>query len=452
MSQRERFVSEKKVLIIGSSGHQYVDCIEWGVEELPNIVDYDIVVVNVRSITDDFFESVKNDFFRSLRSLLTRLLISNGTIIVLSDHRRTEERTGRYPHSFNTYSWCPIDIGTRSESGTTIEIIENSFPKYFSQFSKWDYYFFIPQGCLSHEFTDLVGHPNQTKYQLPAKYFIKNRYDQMLSGSYTIEVFYKKTRTRTFGPSYDSFDDAPDNVLGEIMLIPLIQETHHREALNLLLDDLLGKPQCSLPPEWVEKVEMPFIDQFQSEVQDIYTKITSYQDQISSLEKRKTKIESYKRLLYSDGFELENIFRECLEELGGKVEPAKYSDEEYCLVYGDKDYPVEAKGVSKSISLTHLRQLIDYMLKYDEKTGEKGKGILLGNPWKKVPIEQRNTNAKPNFPQNVLSRAQDMNISLLSSVDFFEAFCRFLEDNSIGHKILGKIVSSIGLVDLSKLA
>ena len=87
------------------------------------------------------------------------------------------------------------------------------------------------------------------------------------------------------------------------------------------------------------------------------------------------------------------------------------------------------------------------MLKYDEETGLKSKGILLGNPWKNLPLKQRNTSEKPNFPSNVVSRAKDMNIALISSVDFFKAFCSFLEDKTIGDSILSKIVNTSGPVD-----
>ena len=147
---------------------------------------------------------------------------------------------------------------------------------------------------------------------------------------------------------------------------------------------------------------MPFIDQFNDEISALSNKIVGIKKQIQTIEEKKRELESYKELLYTDGKELENIFRKCLNDLGAVVEPAKYSEEEYCLKYNSLELPVEAKGVTKSISLTHLRQLIDYMLKYEDETGKKSKGVLLGNPWKNLPIEQRNTSEKPNFPSNVI--------------------------------------------------
>jgi len=96
---------EKKCLIIGSYGHQYVACMNWDVSELPNIVDYDIVIVNVRSIKDNFLKRVDSDRIDTLRTLLTRLLISNGSILILSDLKRSVERKGRYPMRLCQFSW-----------------------------------------------------------------------------------------------------------------------------------------------------------------------------------------------------------------------------------------------------------------------------------------------------------------------------------------------------------
>ena len=338
-------------------------------------------------------------------------------------------------------------IGVKHESGTSIKIIEDRFPRYFSKFNKWDYYFFVPQACLHREFTDIIGHKNNTKYDFPRKELITNRYGKMLSGTVSFMVFYKqKIPGRYTSRTETRFPDTPDRIFGEIVFLPLLEELDSKNAINLLLEDLIGKTQVTLPPEWISKVKMPFIQEVDSNLEDLLKEIEAIEGKIKDIKAKKEEIESYKKLIYSDGTDLEAIFKKCLMELGGKVEPAKYSNEEYCLIYKNIEYPVEAKGVSKSISLAHLRQLIDYMLKYDEETGKKCKGILFGNPWKNTPIEKRNTNEKPNFPQNVIERAEDMNISLISSVDFFNIFCDFLENKIKGQKILDKIVSSRGLV------
>jgi hypothetical protein len=144
---------------------------------------------------------------------------------------------------------------------------------------------------------------------------------------------------------------------------------------------------------------------------------------------------------------LEEIVKICFEELGAKVTPAKYGQEEYVLECGGVEYLIEVKGVSKSISLGHLRQLNDYILKYEEDMGKACKGILFGNSWRTFPPDERNTSENPEFPDNVISRAEQWNIALISSAEFFEAFCLFMNDKSKGAKILQDIISASGIVE-----
>lgn len=442
----ENNIDIPKILVIGSKGHRYVDCVEWNNVSSPNIVDYHVVIVNVRSISDEFINSISGDIIRNLRYSLIKLLFSEGQLIVLSDYPRQVKKSGKDSGYQNNYFWSPIIFGFKRESGNTIKFINNVSEKYFSKFNKWEYYF-VPRGkYMTHELIDFFGYEHNTKYSFWESKDIVNRYDGMLSGTIRLLIYKKKSKLTGFD-AYNYYGDKPDLISGDIILLPLISELDDREASNLVLEDLIGKPQTSLPPSWSDKIKMPFIDAIDSNIESHQKEINNQLTEISELEKSKLEIEGYKKLLYTDGPELEEIFKKCLNELGAKVVPAKYSDEEYCLVYNEEDYPVEAKGVSKSIALEHLRQLRDYMDVYEEKTGKESHGILLGNAWKNIPIEERNSKEKPIFPNNVIKRATNLNISLVSSVDFFNTFCSFLEKKSLGQKIIDKIVNSVGVVN-----
>ena len=80
---------EKKYIVIGSSGHQFVDSVEW-VDPVPNLVDYDVIIVNVRSLTKDYLENITYDKVSYIRTLLVRFLKSNGTLIILTDHYKSK--------------------------------------------------------------------------------------------------------------------------------------------------------------------------------------------------------------------------------------------------------------------------------------------------------------------------------------------------------------------------
>ncbi len=185
-------MNKRKYLVIGSTKHQYVDCIDWDFNELPNLVDYDVIIVNVRSITEDFLINISSNSIKEFRNYLIRFLISNGTLIVLTDFLKSGENGERYPISYNNYAWCPISLGIEMESGDTIEIINNRYPKYFSQFKTWDYHFYISSSSLSDELTDYCGEPLDTQYRLPTINYIKNRYGSALSFYNTFEIYKRK--------------------------------------------------------------------------------------------------------------------------------------------------------------------------------------------------------------------------------------------------------------------
>ena len=442
----EHISPEEKCLIIGSTGYTGIDSVEWDVDDLPNIVDYDVIIVDVRALDEKMLSTVSNKRLETLRVQLTRLLHSNGRIIIVTDFKKIHKRPQQYPESADNYDWCPVEIGISNESGESIAIKEQRFPGYIKHLNSWPYYFFIPRSCLSRQLTDFLGPTHDTKYSLPLSSFVENRYQKTIAGSVNIEVTRKQRKSSGYN-SYDHYPDTPDIVTGEIVLLPLIEKLDHKEAVRLVLEDLIGISMDYEPPSWVDPIVVPHTKEIEDEIKEKENEIDEISGAIGKLENKLESLNSYRRLLYSSGFDLEEIVKICFEELGAKVTPARYGQEEYVLEFEGAEYLVEVKGVSKSISLGHLRQLNDYILKYEEDTGKACKGLLFGNSWRTTPPDERNTTEKPEFPGNVVSRAEQWNIGLISSTKFFEVFCTFLNDRSKGAQILQEIINISGVVN-----
>lgn len=109
----------------------------------------------------------------------------------------------------------------------------------------------------------------------------------------------------------------------------------------------------------------------------------------------------------------------------------------------------EVKGNTKSISKSDLGQLITDLGEHLKITGDEIDGILIGNAWRLLPIEDRNTPDKPVFPDNVIKIAERRNVSLLSTTDLFRALCEVLKDLSQKKDTLGKLVGRQGIIDFS---
>lgn len=436
----------EKCLILGSGGYTGIDAVEWDAEDLPNIVDYDVIIVDVRALDEKKLSTVSNKRLETLRYQLTRLLHSNGRIIIVSDFKKGHKRPQQYPEYADNYDWCPVKIGISNESGESLSIKDKRFPGYIKHLNNWPYYFFIPRSCLSRQLTDFFGSTHDTKYSLPISSFVENRYEKTIAGSVHIEVIRKQKKSSGYS-SYDHYPDTPDHITGEIVLLPLIEKLDHKEAVRLVLEDLIGSSMGYAPPSWVDSIVVPHIAEIETEIKEKEIQIDEISGYIGKLENRRESLNNYRKLLYSSGFDLEEIVKICFEELGAKVTPARYGQEEYVLEYGEREYLIEVKGISKSISLGHLRQLNDYILKYEEDTGKACKGILFGNSWRTTPPEERNTSEKPEFPNNVISRAEQWNIALISSAKFFEAFCQFMNNRSKGTQVLQDMINTSGVVE-----
>lgn len=153
---------EKKYLIIGSTGHS-VDALSWE-DELPNVVDYDVIIVNTSTLTKDFLATVAPKKIESVRRALTRFLLSNGQLIVICDFMASNKNPNRYPDYLSNYSWLPIRFDLYEERGDTIEVINNPFPKYFSFLKKWAFFFVARPVGLHDEIGDICGKTYEVNY------------------------------------------------------------------------------------------------------------------------------------------------------------------------------------------------------------------------------------------------------------------------------------------------
>jgi len=363
------------------------------------------------------------------------MLVSIGDVIVLGlPTRRVKIRDHEY---VDLWGWSPVRIGTTVEKGDTVRLSKAKFSSYLSHLKEWSFYYFVPQSSMTSTLYEMCGGGkpgikiilNVTEYQ-------QNRYDRILSGQLEYAIY---------------TDDAnrPMFRTGDFVFLPLIEALDERQAVGLVLEDLLELPQESLPPAWVADVPMEAAQSVDKEIGTKEKELDSVQNQLAGLLKEKADIESHKKLLYASGVELEQAFARCLEMLGGKVSPAKYSQEEFILEYAGGIYLVECKGVGKSIALTHVRQLTDYMLKYEEDEHKEGKGVLFGNAWKDLAPVERGGPETTIFPDNVAKRAKKLDIALVSSTAFFEAFERFLVGKISGDAILQQITSTVGIVQFN---
>ena len=435
----------ERSLILGCTAFAGFDSVDWNDQVVPNIPDYDLVVVSVPHITEEFLKSVDDAYLKDLRKAFVRFLHSGGKIIVLVSAILSAHRPSKYPEYVSNTDWCPVTYATIEEAGKSIVRKQDVYGSYLNKMSEWSFYLTIPRGCLSSELTDFYGPTYNTKYKVPLEPYLENRYSRVLAGHYHVEVRSERKQSNEWGNSWSEYPESADFTTGTIVLLPLIGRNSPEDALAEILQEEVGLSLESPEPDWAQRIEMPGVPELVREVEEAKARIEHEAEIVEQLNGQIANIRSFRRLLYGTGSELEAIVKRSLEQLGATVSPSKYSQEEYILEFEGEEFLMEVKGVAKSISLSHIRQLNDYLLKYQEDTGKECRGILFGNAWRNTSPDMRGTEDIQEFPDNVVKRAEQWGISLVSSTAFFRAFVQALDAPELSKDLLVRITASSGI-------
>jgi hypothetical protein len=287
------------------------------------------------------------------------------------------------------------------------------------------------------------------RYKVHFEPLIENRYDKALAVRLHYEILQPEP-TRTDYSQKTTEVEKPRLVSGLFTVLPLLSDLEDREAINILLQDLTGAPQESEVPSWAKSIDMPGIANLDEGIEVNKNKIRYMKKVIRNLESSKAELEQYKKIFYTSGSELERAFDLCATKLGATVQKSRYANEERILEYGEKKLFVYVKARENAISLTDLRILNDHLLLYEEDRKTRIKGVLLGNAWKNLPVSKRDSKHMPYFPESVLERAEQFDIALVASGDFFDAFCKFIETADVAKPIFDAMVTQRGRVNFAQ--
>lgn len=425
---------KKRLLLIGYQGFAGIDSVSWSNAATRNLRDYDIVLVSAPHLTEDVLLQIDTNYTHSLKQRMFSYLESEGKIVILIAPEV------EIPHHGSNLDWCPIPFSTVRESGKSIVEHSSEYSTYLKRMESWNFYIHLPDSVrLPFPHYD----KDKTDILCSQEPFVTNRYEKVLSGRYQIELYDR------FSQLLNQNETAiPTRCLGEVVLLPLIEGIPPEEALGAILREEIQYDPRTTVPSWAEEIPMPKALEIKSRIRESEELIKEERLRLAKLKRQSGEISAYRQLLYSSGFELEAVVEKSLKYLGAEIIPARYAQEEFIMLFEEKEYLIEVKGVGKSVSLTHLRQLNDYLMKYEEKSDGESKGILIGNAWRTQPPDQRDKGDKPVFPTNVVRHAEKQGISLLSTVELFYAVCRAMQNPESGPRALRELTSAEGVARL----
>lgn len=453
---------KKKILILGAKDFPSIKCYDWGEKDLPNISDHDVVILNVVSLTKNFYY-FDSSTLKSIKSSLLKLLDSKGTIYAIACPFKTREITihksdnqgklieGRtFKEIINNYMWSPIPLEIINEEppGDTIDKIEDEiFKDYFKHVKEWHFTIKPAIKIAPKEAFD-YGSLIQS-YASGSSTIMDAIATDRRGRAIAAKFYYEFEAVRQINSSTINRRTIAES--GDFILLPLPTEIDDIEAINYILEKCLGVFQKTPPPDWAKKFPVPGLNKIESKLGEVENEIKGLEKKKSELEEQEKELASFRELLYETGHPLEEIVRKVFTKLGYTPKKPKFG-EEYIIEFNNIFGIIECKGVKKSISRRDFRQLLDYVKNYETEhdvSNLKIKGILIANAWRNLKPEERDTHDKPVFPageSGVIEIAKKHNMALVSTIDLFNIFCKYKEGKIEPRKIVEAIFKADGIV------
>ncbi|MCI0561825.1 MAG: hypothetical protein MN733_25340, partial [Nitrososphaera sp.] len=370
---------------------------------------------------------------------LLKLLGSKGEVYAIGiPEVRIHFGAGRATDTQMTnYWWCPLPIEIVPEDGETLQIEDVMFSRYLEKVKQWHFIIQPSQFPAALEWI-AVQYNNKYHVTLDQRALATNRYGPSLAAQFRYQLHRRDLEE-------GGYSMLPEGVSGPLTLLPLPSEVNDRDAINIILEDFYGLPQKTLPPEWVDQIAMPGSATLREEKNRKQYDVERLTHEIHQIDERFSQLNTYKQLLYETGIRLEEICKQVLNELGGVILPAEASQEDFIVEFEGQRAIVEVKGNTKSISLADLSQLGRYREDYAITHGAEIKGILLGNAWRLLPLNER---IRADFPTDVVAYAMKREIALVNTVALYLAHCAVIEGRVESKHIMHRLFGAVGATSL----
>ncbi len=392
-----------KILVVGSKGHpREVKCYNWTeIEKIPNVADQDVVIIDMTTLSQDTLEEIVGIPSHFMSDYFLELFNSDGKVFVIATPPIKATKSG-----IDNYCWNPFKIDFVKEGGDTVENVSPRFQRYFNNVKNW-------------QFTMNPTSPTPGTIALA-----QNRYRKALG-------ILIKSRTKGMN--------------GAFCFLPSPTEISSKSAIDILLEDFFDiRISEATEPDWVKDMKVPGESEIEGRVSKGIERIKEEKNKIEKAKRELRDITKFRKLLYTEGGELEHIVRETFRELGATViEPKEKNKEDGWIETKFGKGVLEIKKSNKSASRKHTRQLDDWVgncIANDEEC----KGILVINHYGDNSLKDRENP----FPDDVKKHAEKARpgnpFCLLTTIELFNAFCAFKKGEISSDEIFKKIFDANG--------
>ena len=415
-----------------------------------NLSDPNIIIVDLTGLDNDTLQRIdKNNLDQALKSITGKLLYG-GTVVVITRPEfstlssrplagRPDSPFGgplRDPYRYSNYHILPINVATTTAQPNTVIKAGDGHPfKGYIDAVK-DYRFLIDS------VTDKI--PPGPDGEPPARLRRLPEWDITDNSGRALGLVLEVAESDRYG----RLRQAPRP--GRLVLLPPPTEPIG-EAIGRILSVYKPLPPAGAPPAWAERLSPGPASENRARIADREECKDKIQAEIDALARQNDQILVHRRLLYSDGPELEDAVVEAFRALGfDDVERRGKADEEDAsFAMGGTQYSrgvVETKGAGKGTQLQHILQCSMWAEKRAATEGRPSKGIFVPNQHRHKPYP-KSSKIRMNIEPNQLEHAVLKDICIVPSCVLFEAVSRVLGGEAPDRAgIAGRIADTKGVL------
>lgn len=416
-----------KVLVIGSKGHARVECVDW-LEEFPNIEDYDAIIINLLSLSQQVYDkaqlkisAMRNSVFtilntgREIFCIFAKPLYPSPPPLLLDMPNYTLANPSYVTPS--SYNWSPFKMGINGQkSGSSFYIRDVRFSSYLNFVSKWEFEIEAHVNCqnVSEILVDL---------RYPFFPIAVNKSQRAIAGSLRMQKSVVDTQLLN----------------GAIHFLPPPTKASSFQAVETIIDLIIGKEIKVIQP-WRKSIEVPFEKTLEVEIEAKVVEINNTNQKISDIQVQIRKWDSYRDLLSETGESLEMIVKNTLSDLGINTRRT------------DKGFPADLIGDGIAVEITGIKGFIGassekvaQIGRYYQNYRKNEKIIFIVNTFMDLPPQERK--GKMNFSDPMVKYLDSLSVCYMTTETLFNLWKEVILGKREQKTVREKILKTIGEIN-----
>lgn len=415
--------SNPKIWVLGDYETIADKTISWYESKFPYFADPDILIINLTTLDKNALDRIKIEDYRLIQKTLVDKFLHDGIIIVITTPNVIHHKTYDSHSNYDIIPISPIiQQITEGEEVVYNKDDKNPFLPYLKHVKKFNFY--LEKFNLSKVQSSAV---TVLGIKEIASYPDERITDK--AGNILGETFSRR------GSS------------GELVFLPPVTEISIKDGINKIIDSLRkSEPRVEeSAPLWLSNVLATGVSEKQSYLKKLESQKQEVEEKIKSVNGEIQKLQSHRRLLYTNGSFLEESVYDAFKLLGfGEIKQIREKDKEDGVIdfhiKSDFKYGViEVEGSDKRTSIEKLDQcnrwVNDHFL-----LGNDVKGIFISNQFRLKEYPKSKTE-RIHYEHNQLKYADTRKLCIIPSCVLFEAVNKALEGKAKSRTEIEKLIA-----------